>query len=388
MKRILLTSTALVAFAGAAAADISFSGTAEFSYNVDAAGTVTNSADTTITAAASQALNNGYTASASFTIDPDALTAEPGEEDAITAGDITVANDSSSVTYHVAGDGAGAANISDHKTMQSPAGQVFGNTDDDAVVANARVSGSLAMAGATIGVSMNDAGDYQLSASTDLDGMTLAAGFDGATGGEYGILLGGSASSVDYELAFGSNGADTTYGLSASTTAGGADITLAFGDLGYEIGASLPLGAATVGVKLTDKNDAAGNGWEITAATSLDAVDVSFKLAQAEGATDTTWEMTAGYSAGAVAVSATFDSDSDSDITASYDLGSGLVAYAGILNDNDGDVDATYAGVEYDLGGGAALTVSNATLGAGYTADTDFGQDYAAGTTVSVSFSF
>jgi hypothetical protein len=383
MKRILLTSTALVAFAGAAAADISFSGTAEFSYNVDAAGTVTNTSDTEITAAASQALNNGYTASVSFTIDPEGAA---GEE--IAAGDITVANDSSSVTYHIGADGAGAAHLGDHKTMQSAVTNVFGDADTAEVTANARVSGSLTMAGATVGVSMNDAGDYQLGVSTDLGGTTLSAGFDGATGGEYGIMLGGSASSVDYELAFGSNGADTSYGLSASTTAGGADITLAFGDLGYEIGASMPLGAATVGVKLTDTNATAGNGWEITAATALDAVDVSFKLAQAEGATDTTWEMTAGYSAGAVAVSATFDSASDSDITASYDMGNGLVAYAGVLNDNDGTVDATYAGVEYDLGGGAALTVSNATLGAGYTADTDFGQDYAAGTTVSVSFSF
>ncbi len=61
MKRILLTSTALVAFAGAAAADVTWSGTAGLGYNddIDDGFYVDGDLDVTM----SQELDNGVTVS-------------------------------------------------------------------------------------------------------------------------------------------------------------------------------------------------------------------------------------------------------------------------------------------------------------------------------------
>merc|ERR1711991_821253 len=108
---------------------------------------------------------------------------------------------------------------------------------------------------------------YQIGVSTDLGGTDLSLGFIEATGA-FGAAMSGSASNVDYSLAFGSN---DTYGLSASTTAGGADLSLDFGDAGWELGASMPLGAATVGVTFDDTS-----AWEVSLDTSLEGVDLGF----------------------------------------------------------------------------------------------------------------
>ena len=69
MKNILLTTTALVAFAGAAAADghtsVSFSGEASVEYNSNAG----YSTAAEMTATGSATLDNGITASTSLTVD-------------------------------------------------------------------------------------------------------------------------------------------------------------------------------------------------------------------------------------------------------------------------------------------------------------------------------
>ena len=215
MKRILLTSTALVAFAGAAAADVSFSGSAEFSYN-DATGFAD---DVSITASGSADLDNGMTASASLTIE---------DLDTVEAGDITLSSDNASITYHVGGDGTGAAYIGDELAKQGTLTNIF--EDSDSIVEDAGITASASLGGATISMSINAADKYQIGVSTDLGGTDLSLGFVEATG-DFGASLAGASSGVDYTLAFGSN---DTYGLSASTSAGGADVSLDFGDAGWK----------------------------------------------------------------------------------------------------------------------------------------------------------
>ena len=287
MKRILLTSTALVAFAGAAAADVSLSGSASFSYHNSLAGVVTHSSDTEIVAAASAALDNGYTASVSITVDPEALL---GDE--ISGGDITVANDSSSISYHVDGKGLGAAYISTGANGMMTDNNVSFGKDDPQVNESADITASMSLGGATVRASV-DGSDYQIGVSTDLGGTTLDAGFDAASS-KFGLELGGSTGGVDFTAGFDS---DSSYGLSATTSAGGADITVNLGDLGWDLGVSVPLGTATLGATVTDTTALAGTGWEVTSSTSLDSVDLGFTIAEAEGATATTWEMTADYAA-------------------------------------------------------------------------------------------
>ena len=350
MKRILLTSTALVAFAGAAAADVALSGDAEFSYNdgTDFASTVS------LTAAGSTALDNGYTASVSLTAE-----SVDGAAAGLAAGDITVANDSSSITYHVDGEGAGAAHISDVVGGSAGLAGIFSEDANE----TATITGSATVAGATISASLHDGNAYEIGVSTDLGGTSVAVGY---AGGDFGASLSGAASSVDYTLAFASN---DTFGVEVSTTAGGADLSLSMAEGSvWEIGASMPLGAATAGLTLDNTQ-----AWEVSLDTALDAVALGFTFDSASA-----WTMTAGYSAGDVTVDFETDSASAWSIDATYDLGNGITAGAGTTS-----ASANYVEVDYDLGGGANLSVDYATA-----ADINPAEDITAGTTLSVSFSF
>ena len=352
MKRILLTSTALVAFAGAAAADISLSGSAEFSYN-DAAGFAS---DATVTVAGSAALDNGMTASASLDL------SDAGE---VEGGDISLSGDAGSITYHVGDDGVGAAYIGDVVGGSAGTAGIF--EDADTVGEDATITASATLGGATITASIHDEATdrYELGVSTDLGGTSLALGFDGGTS-DFGAMLSGSASDVSYTLAFDSN---DNFGAEVSTTAGGADLSLSMAEGGaWEIGASMPLGAATAGVTL-DSTDA----WEVSVDTSLEGVDLGFTFDDASA-----WTMSAAVTAGDVTVDFETDSASAWSIDAAYDMGNGVTAGVGIDS-----ADEQYVEVDYDLGGGANLSLDYAT-----SVDINPAEDIAAGTTVSVSFSF
>jgi hypothetical protein len=360
MKRILLTSTALVAFAGAAAADVSFSGSAEFSYNDQDGGAFSDSVS--ITASGSQALNNGYTASASLTLE---------DADTVTGGDITIANDNSSLTYHISNDGAGAAHVGEAVGGSAGLAGIFSDDANE----SATVSGSATVAGATIGASLHAGNAYEIGVSTDLGGTSVAVGY---AGGDFGAQLSGAASSVDYTLAFASN---DTFGVAVSTTAGGADLSLSMAEGSvWEIGASMPLGAATVGLTLDNTQ-----AWEVSLETALDAVSLGFTFDNLSA-----WTMSADYAAGDLTVGFDTDSASAWNIDLTYDLGNGLTAGAGTTSTS-----VNYAEVNYDLGGGAALSLE---YGSGNVVDpedplallSELGpdEDIAEGTTLSVSFSF
>jgi len=352
MKRILLTSTAMVAFAGAAAADISFSGTAEFSYNTESM----FAQSVEITAAGSQALNNGYTASASLTMD---------DTGAIAAGDITVSSDAASISYHITPDGNGAAHVGDNLSqMSSGETAVFG----DGTATDAKISGSATMGGATIRASLDDGGVYELGVSTDLGGTALNVGMTQA--GAFGLVMSGSASSVDYSLGFAS---DNAYALNASTTAGGADLGLNFGSDGWDLSDSMPLGVATVGLTFDDNSD-----WTVSINTSMDALAFGLEIDQ-----DSAWTATAGYAAGDVTVDFETTSTNTWSLDATYDLGNGVTAGVGTTN-----ASSNYAEVNYDLGGGAALALEYGTADMIVDAEGGPDEDILAGTTISVSFSF
>ena len=101
MKNILLTSTALVAFAGAAAAgghtSVSFGGEASAEYNTETG--YTTAAEMTATASAT--LDNGITASTSFTLE----TKNFGSGE-FGAGSVSLSSDTASLTFGTAVVGA------------------------------------------------------------------------------------------------------------------------------------------------------------------------------------------------------------------------------------------------------------------------------------------
>merc|ERR1712065_35370 len=121
---------------------------------------------------------------------------------------ITIANDNSSITYYVGMDGTGAAYLGDPLGKQGTLTNVF--ETDTASTEDAGITASASLGGATVSMSINAANEYQIGVSTDLGGTDLSLGFIEATGA-FGAAKSGSASNVDYSLAFGSN---DTYGLS------------------------------------------------------------------------------------------------------------------------------------------------------------------------------
>ena len=354
MKSILLTSTALVAFAGAAAADVSLSGSAEFSYNSNDG----YASATEITLSGSQALDNGYTASASLTLkDTTANTA--AVDGTVAGGNISISSDAASITYHVGNDGTGAAYLGAAVGKQTADGTLFA---DDATETET-ITASATMAGATISASLDAAGDYQLGVASNLGGTDLALGLDGT---DFGATLGGSAGDVTYGLGFHSNG---NFGVSASTTAGGADLTLSAGNgNAWEIGASMPLGGATVGATVAN-----GGAWTVSAETTVDAATI-----KASFDNNNNWDASVAYDAGDVSLTFATDEANAWTLDATYDMGNGVTVGAGAADGNK-----NYAEVDYALGGGAAVGLSYST-----DANINPGEDIKAGTTVAVSFSF
>lgn len=353
MKKILLASASIVAFAGAAAAEVNFAGDA-------AVGHVSNNAtagnngmywNADLDVAFSQELDNGVTAAANVTL--------------------SYVNNDQGAT--------GGVNVDDNWKVSLTADSasiVFGDTEFAAVSAWAS-AGDMANDGfreiAANGTNLKGTINYgQVSAAVSYD---AASGQDLGSA-DFGITadLGAATAVVAYQEA--ATGVDELLGLSISTSMSGADITVAYAS-------NETNNTDSTGIKV-------GYSFGDVKAT---AYFVS-ESAQADGQ-----GITIDYASGPVALQAFYadvNSLVETRIQGSYDLGNGLVITAGSI-DGDSTTDddfANYVVAEYDLGGGAALMASFAdgatgTSGAGSTdIDTFGGYELNDGTTIELSFAF
>jgi hypothetical protein len=360
MKSILLASASVLAFAGAAAAEVEFGGEAEFSYNSNnGVGTFDSSAELTIDA--SQELDNGFTAAASASVD---LIAGTFEMDTA-----SITSDTAGITYYFQEDGQGAAYIGDELDQMSVVENMFEDEDDIDEDVQVEVFGTIA--GTTVTVTMNNAEELELGVATEVAGAAVAFAYDDAAS-TFGVSASDlSAGPVTLDIALANDGTDTFYGLNAETTAGGVDLSFDIGDAGWTIGADYAISDAfSVGAEYSDDES-----WTVTADYS-DA-GVSFGI---EYNSDESWEVTAGYDMEPITVDAEFNSDDEWTIDGSYDLGNGLDIIAGAGSD-----DQVYVAATYDLGSGAEILVSYAEIAG---TDDDADEDLLAGTTVKVSFEF
>jgi hypothetical protein len=331
MKSILFTTTALVAFAGAAAADghtsVSFAGEASIEYNSDAG----YSTAAEMTATGSATLDNGITASTSLTIDAVA--------ESISAGSVSLSSDTASLTFGTDLDGA-----------------VFTAVGDDYAIGDDGEEGIAE--GAVASVTM---GETTVTVSAPL----------GATIETDDVEVGVTTSAAGWSLGFGL--ADGAYAMTAAGTAGGADVSFGMASSDeWDAGVSYTAGTVTVSAS-TDEAEA----WTVGAAYAADGVS-----AGVEYNADETWEITAGYAADGVAVAAAFTNDSVMTLGATYDMGNGLTVGAGLEDD------VTYAFASYDLGGGANAFVDYTDAAAALDEVGPSERDIATGTTVGVSFTF
>jgi len=356
MKNILLASTAIVAFAGAAYAEghtgVSFSGDAEIGYNDDFDDGMFWSFGLGVTG--TMELDNGLTASISGDIDIDDSAETYGSRD-IEMSDlvISLSSDMASLTF---GDTAPAADALYSSAVTNMDGDGFNEAEDNGE--DGVLIGRMSFGEAEVGIS------YSVFNSNGAVNDDIA-----------GLQVGANASFGTVDLTFGYQDADNFDGeivaLGASTTLGGATV-----GLGYS---STDGGTDSIGIQ---------------AAYTFGAVTATaFYVAQ--DPVDDNYGIALDYESGPITVGALLHDGNDEDmqINATYDMGNGLNLFAG-YRDQKGlaDGDAFYVGGDYDLGGGANLRVSYAEAGSGYTGDDleELGaaEDVKVGTTVALSLAF
>lgn len=363
MNRILLASASIFAFAGAAAADghssVTFGGDANLGFNEEVEGGFFYYADLTVNMTAM--LDNGLVASAT--------------------GDLNLADDDGETTRASTLENASyvLSLSSDMATLWfgdvDPVGDaiwsgvdgsaVSGFNDGDAhfdvVMYDAILRGDVMFGGisayASFGVDTN--GDA--ATEEDFGAMQLAAT---GTFGAFGFIA-----AYQEELSVASSGAVLTpevIAVAATASFIGADIKLAYETDGTETsigaGASYPIGPITLGGYFT----------------SNDIADDSFGVS-------------ADYASGPIVVAAAFDSDAGTDsvsVDATYDIGNGLMAWAGVDADLTAETTAYYVAGSADLGGGASFVLSFADDEGAVANDEIGGPEFNQGITAALSFAF
>ncbi len=345
MKNILLASTALVAFAGAAAAEVSFSGEAVLGYNHEIEGGAYASVDLDVDY--SQELDNGLTAAASFgfgVVDTDNTATGIESTVGLDAGDAEFSLSADAWSLNVGIDGGtddatevvwdGVSNMGNDSFYESA-----DDNDEDVV----RVEAALGAAEVVVAYNID------------------TEDFDAGVTAEFGDI---SVGAVYEEV-----GAETNFGLFGSATFAGATVDFAHSSV-YDS---------------TSTDNETSTGVEVTypvGDVSVSAFYVS------ESDIDDSYGLTGKYSANGLAVKAFYHDGGDEDygIEIGYDVSDVLSVYAGLS-----EVDGEYVGVEYDLGGGASLLASYGADDFGSNADSndEIGpQEYNEGLTVELTLAF
>lgn len=364
MKRILLTSTALVAFAGAAAAEVSFNGDAEIGYN----DTVENGFywSMGLTVKASQELNGGLTAGFSLDVDlDDDRGTSTFEQDAIETSDFEL---------YLKSDNAGLY-FGDTKTttqkywedvrgmqgffLERKAASSEATLRGEATLGSAFVSVSALVKDTNGGTDDADVGAYQGLVKYDFGTFSVIAAYQGE------------------DTNFGLS--DDAFGLTGMATFAGAKVTLSYATMGdadaFGIAASYPVGPVTVGAAYAANDTGAGD---------YDAYSLYAEYKQGD-----IWAK-AYYDGGESAVNT---DRSIFGVRGSYTM-SDLKLFAAVEVNDEADTTAYVIGGEYDLGGGASLLFSHGDDDVAGNANDDVADwnddydDYNEGTTVALSFKF
>jgi len=288
MKKVLLTTTALVMTAGVAAADVSFSGSAKLKYgNWDGAAAEAWSSTTDLGVSMSgEASGISYTASISIDETDSATAADIG-------GAVTMSGSGLTLTYDADG--------------EMDAG---GSSDE---------SGDLQFAYAGGGISASYTEDTSAGKSEIKVGYTAG----------------------DLTVGYATNNSSSASALSASFTAGDLAISVEGADTGaaWDASAAYTLGASTVTVG-TDEASAT----YVKVATSLNDITLTAKALDGDN------ELSVGYTMGDISLSYAYDEgdsntadgdDAQTIFSVSYDLG-GIVLKGQTNNVNEVEVSAAF----------------------------------------------
>jgi len=292
MKKVLLTTTALVMTAGVAAAEVSISGKTQI--NVTATGNGDNVMNThaDINIALSGTYDNGMTMSTSFGVDL-GREADYNDDFQLDGAEGGAQTSAPNMTIGYAGytftaDGEGLDNLYDD-----------GNT-----------SGQFGVAGSMGGV------DFALTTNVD-----------------------GGDSGSSYKLGYATGDITATVTGTNDHTAASVDAT--------KIVVAYAMGDSTITLTSDDADDTAEAITKIGVSTKIDALTFTYVAASngtAGSSVGDDWDATVKYSAGALGASYTLDEDDRGRLVVDYDLGGGASAFAtmqaGAANDGSGDFTA------------------------------------------------
>jgi outer membrane protein OmpU len=382
MKKLLIATTALVATAGMASADITISGHAAagvYSGLSNKDGTAAVKAVTAVagvvTAAEAAATGSALSAgTATTTMVTAALLAKVNSAKALLDAQTDQASGVGSVALVAAAQAAYDADVADLAALAgtaevSAAAASMGTYSGDGIYSNAGVDFTMTGAtdnGISFSASVNidagmevDTGDFELDGK---DGGTAGLGAVSMTGAfgtvtfddggienlysdglsnadvSYSTTVGAVALTVAHDTAAASTGANS---VSAGYSASGMAFTLTASEAAAGTSASLAVSYAlndTVTIT-ADTDQAAGKEsvQTIGAATTLNGVSVSV-----ESANNSTWDVDLGYTAGGFALTYGVDETDGWSATATSALGGGATFAAGVNSE-----DSMYAGVSF-----------------------------------------
>ena len=290
MKKVLLTTTALVMTAGVAAAEVSISGKTQVSVTATGNGDNVLNTHADINMALSGAYDNGMTMATTIGWDA-GREADYNDDFQLDAAEGGASAASPNMTIGYAGytftvDGEGLDNLYD----------------------DANTSGNFGVAGSMGGV------DFALT--TNIDG-------------------GNSVNSYSRGYSTG----DITATMTGTNDHGGVDAT--------KIVVSYAMGDTTLTLTSDDADDNADTVTKVGVSTKIDAITFSYTAATngtAGSSVGDDWDASIGYSAGALGASYSLDEDDRARLVVDYDLGGGASAFAtmqaGAANDGSGDFTA------------------------------------------------
>lgn len=369
MKSILLTSTALVAFAGAVAAEgtsvtNAFEATLGYNTEIDGIGEDGFYWEGNLKTTATATLDNGLTAGAYFEV-------TVAEEDGTASNDGGIDFTGSDFVISLEAETAGLF-FGDTGTAADRHWTAAGNMEQDGFTPDgdgdtAVLRGDVTFGGVEASVSYliddstQEVEQLSFGAAATFGAISLAAGY------QEEITSGFVAAGDDFDE-------NEIFGVAAAGTFAGATITVAYAERALAAGSesstgvkiAYPFGPVTLNASYVDES----NG-------------------------DANWELGATYADGPISVTAEYEENGDEagdtddwTIEGTYDVGNGITVLAGVLNENEGDDVDYYAGATYDLGGGAEALFVFAEDADGDQGDEIGADEYDPGVTIQVSFNF
>ncbi len=396
MKRILLASASIVAFAGAAAAEVSFGGSATLGYNDEEEDGFFVESDLGVTFA--QELNNGLRAGVTFNFDiEDDNEAEGGNvfgDDDLGVDDFVLFLESDQGGLYF-GDTAYAAEThwDGDAFFGSLAADDFSEQDGETVIRGDTTFGDV---GASVsyniadadGDSADDVDQLSLGASGAISTFTFAAAYQeesDAVNQPVGTAEDPDEEDTSVEGLYDTDddddfSTDEVFAISAGTTFSGADVRLAYAnntsdeESSLGVAARYPFGPVSVTAYYT---------------LEMSDLDNDPGTEEDESDPDDSYGIAASYANGPFTVAASYESEQGDEVAGVdvvYDTGTGLVLNAGFyedLDEDDEEDNERYVAAIYELGEDAFATLS-------YSEEEDGGLDdqYKEGTTASVTFTF